>query len=247
MKDKFQRYNRQIIIPEIGEEGQNKLEKANVLVVGTGGLGSPAALYVAAAGIGTIGIVDSDKVELSNLNRQILHSAADIGHQKTESACDTLNALNPDIQIIQHPYNVDSKNTGELIKKYDVVIDATDNLVAKFLLNETCVSMNKILCHGSVLKFFGQAATIVPDKSPCLKCLYPAPNSIEYLTPSEAGVIGTIPGIIGTVQAMEAIKVILGIGDLLEGRLFSFDALKMEAEIIYFERNPECPVCSKNR
>ena len=246
MKDKFQRYNRQIIIPEIGEEGQKKLEFANVLVVGTGGLGSPAALYLAAAGIGTIGIVDSDKVELSNLNRQLLHSVADIGHQKTESARDTLNALNPDIKIIQHSIHVDSEKTVELIKPYDVIIDAADNLAAKFLLNETCVSMNKILCHGSVLKFFGQAATIVPGKSPCLKCLYPASNSEGYLTPSEAGVIGAIPGVIGSVQAMEAIKIILGIGYLLTGRLFSFDALKMEAEIIYFERNPECPVCGKN-
>ena len=242
--DQLERYSRHILLKEVGVRGQKKLLNARVLIIGAGGLGSPAAMYLAAAGVGTIGIADGDAVELSNLQRQILHSTKDLGLPKTESARETMEGLNPDVHVIQHPFMVTADNIMPLIADYDFILECTDSFAAKFLINDACVLAGKPFCHGGIIRFFGQVMTWVPGQGPCYRCVFkepPPPGAAP--TCREAGVIGALPGTIGCLQAMEAIKYILGAGELLTGQLLTFDALDMEFQKITLRHDPECPVC----
>ena len=242
--EQLERYSRHIILKEVGLRGQKKLLNAKVLIIGAGGLGSPAAMYLAAAGVGTIGIADADEVDLSNLQRQILHSTADVGKPKTDSARETMEALNPDVQVNAHHLFVSAANIMELIKPYDFIIDGTDNFAAKFLINDACVLAGKPFCHAGIIRFHGQLMTYVPGKGPCYRCIFrqpPPPDAVP--TCRQAGVIGAMAGVIGCMQALEAVKYIVGVGDLLTGRLLTFDALDMEAHTIQLPDNPDCPVC----
>lgn len=241
--EQARRYSRHIIMPQIGGNGQRKLLDAKVLLIGAGGLGSPTALYLAAAGVGTLGIVDFDEVDLTNLQRQILHRTKDVGRPKVDSATDTINAINPDVKVIQHRIQLTSENALEVLEPYDIIVDGSDNFPTRYLVNDACVMQGKPCVHGSIFLFEGQAATFVPGKG-CYRCLYPTPPP-PGMVPScaEAGVLGVLPGIVGSIQAVETIKLILGIGDTLSGRLLLFDALDMEFRQVKVRRNPECPVC----
>jgi len=238
-----ERYSRQLVLPSVGEEGQRRLREARVLLIGAGGLGSPAALYLAAAGVGTLGIVDFDVVELSNLQRQPLHYTRDVGRPKTASAADNLAALNPEIHIRLHPVHLSSANALEILREYDIIIDGSDNFPTRYLVNDACCFLGKPNIHGSVFQFKGMAAVFLPGQG-CYRCLYPAPPPPER-APScaEAGVLGIVPGLIGILQATEALKLILGLGRPLAGRLIYFDALKMQFWEVKTPRNPSCPVC----
>lgn len=245
------RYARQLRIPEIGEQGQEKLLASRVLLVGAGALGSPAALYLAAAGVGTVGIVDQDNVELSNLQRQILHTTGRVGMPKTESAWQSLNALNPSIKINKHQLRLNSTNAEQLVRDYDVVIDGTDNFPARYLLNDVCVRLKLPYVYGAIYRFEGQVSVFWPAASttaasPCYRCLYPAPAPAE-LAPScaEAGVLGVLPGVIGTLQAIEALKLILQLGDTLIGRLLCYDALTATFREFKTTVDLQCACCSK--
>lgn len=246
-EDQIERYSRQIILPDVGGKGQEKIFAARVLVVGAGGLGSPVALYLASAGVGTLGILDSDEVELSNLQRQILHKTSTVGISKTESAKKTLKDLNPDVKIITHNLRIDSQNALYIIKDYDIVVDGSDNFPTKYLINDACVFLDKPLSHGAVLRFDGQIFTIVPHQTPCYRCLFESPPP-PGLVPScqEAGILGAVAGIIGTLQANEVLKLIMGIGKPLFGRLLIFDALETEFREVKVPKNPECPLCGEN-
>ena len=245
-KEQLQRYNRQIIIDEIGEDGQEKLIKSSVLIIGAGGLGSPAAIYLSAAGVGTIGIVDGDHVELSNLQRQVIHFTSDLNTKKVESAKEKLIKLNPGVKVNAYHNPVDSKNISELISKYDFVIDATDNFKSKFLINDACVLNQKPYSHAGVLGFEGQTFTYSPGHA-CYRCIFNRPpEKGDVPETGDAGIIGFVPGIIGTIQAGEAIRFILGIGDLLLNRVLIFIGLKMDFKIMKVMPDPECPVCGKN-
>lgn len=243
--EQIKRYSRQIIIPEIGGKGQKKLLKAKVLVIGAGGLGSAAIQYLAGAGVGTLGIVDGDKVDISNLHRQPIH-AGNLGENKALSAKKFVETLNPDVKVDTYPFNIDPSNIRELIKKYDVVLDCTDNFSSRFLINDACVLERKPLVHAAVLRFEGQIITILPGESACYRCLFrraPPPGT----TPScrEAGIIGMATGILGTLQAMEAIKIILGFKDkLLTNTLLYVDLLTMEFTKMKVKRDENCPICS---
>ena len=241
--EQARRYSRHIIMPQIGGNGQRKLLDAKVLLIGAGGLGSPTAMYLAAAGVGTLGIVDFDEVDLTNLQRQILHRTKDVGRPKVESATDTINAINPDVNVIQHRIQLTSENALEVLEPYDIIVDGSDNFPTRYLVNDACVMLGKPCVHGSIFLFEGQAATFVPGKG-CYRCLYPTPPP-PGMVPScaEAGVLGVLPGIVGSIQAVETIKLILGIGDTLSGRVLLFDALDMEFRQVKVRRNPECPVC----
>ncbi|MBU3911178.1 MAG: molybdopterin-synthase adenylyltransferase MoeB [Candidatus Omnitrophica bacterium] len=243
----IERYSRQLILPNIGGKGQERLLKARVLVVGAGGLGSPALLYLASAGIGKIGIVDSDKVELNNLQRQIAHSTNTVGMPKVDSAKKTLNAINPEIEIITYNLRITSANITDIIKDYDIVVDGSDNFPTRFLVNDACVLAKKPLSHGGIFRFDGQAITILPGESACYRCLFPEPPP-PGLVPScqEAGILGVVAGIIGTIQANEVLKYILGTGDLLTGRLLIFNALDSSFRQVKVPKDPNCPVCGKN-
>ena len=241
-----ERYARHIMLEGVGEEGQQRLLNSKVLIIGVGGLGSPAAIYLAAAGVGTIGIVDSDVVELSNLQRQIIHSGQDLGSPKVLSARKKMTAINEDVQVVSHQLRVDAATIEDLIKPYDFVIDATDNFDAKFLINDACVLAGKPYSHGGILKFDGQALTVLPGKSPCYRCIFSEPPPAETaLACSRAGVIGVLPGIIGTIQATEAIKFLIGKGELLTGRLLTYNVLAMKFREVPISRNPNCPLCSQ--
>lgn len=246
-EEQIQRYSRQIILPEIGGQGQQKLLQARVLIVGTGGLGSPCAFYLAAAGVGTLGLVDSDVVDLSNLQRQILHTTDRVGRAKTASAAQTLRALNPDVKIVTHQMRVGVENVAELVGAYDVVVDAVDNFPARFLVNDACVMAGKPLVEAGVLRWDGMVMTIMPRQGPCYRCVFPAPPPPGSV-PScqEAGVMGTVPGMMGLVQANEVIKIILGQGKLLAGRLLLFDALHTSFREVQVQRNQDCPVCGEH-
>ncbi len=246
-EDQIKRYSRHIILPEVGGKGQKKLLSSKVLLIGAGGLGSPAAYYLAAAGIGTIGIVDFDIVDLSNLQRQILHSTNDIGKPKVESAKETLTALNPDVKVIPYKEKLTSENIFGIIKDYDVIVDGCDNFPTRYLVNDACVLSGKVNVHGSIFRFEGQATVFDPKNGPCYRCLYPEPPP-PGMVPScqEAGVLGVLPGIIGTIQAIETIKILLGIGKTLTGRLLIFDALKMSFRELKLKKNPQCPLCGDN-
>lgn len=245
-RDQEERYSRQLLLKEIGSDGQERLAAARVLVVGVGGLGSPAAFYLAAAGVGTIGLVDYDQVSVSNLQRQILHTTAEIGCPKVLSAQRKLEALNPDCRVVVYQERLTADNVSGLISGFDLVVDGTDNFPARFLLNEACVSAGKPFCHGGVLQFYGEALTIVPGKGPCLRCLFPEPQTGEAGQAGGVfGVLGVVPGVIGTIEANEALKLILGIGEPLVGRLLTVDLLEMDFQEIRVERDPDCPVCGR--
>jgi len=239
------RYSRHIMIPEVGEAGQAKLLKSRVLLIGAGGLGSPAGLYLAAAGVGRLGIVDDDVVDESNLQRQVLHSTDRVGMPKTESARKTLQALNPEVAIDEHRLRLNRDNALELFAKYDLIVDGSDNFGTRYLVNDACVLLTKPNVHGSIFRFDGQATTFVPGGGrPCYRCLFPEPPPPE-LAPScqEAGVLGVLPGIIGLIQAVEAVKIVLGRGELLVGRLLLYDALEQRFREVKYARDPKCPAC----
>ena len=246
-EDQIERYSRQIILPEVGGKGQGKLLNARVLIIGAGGLGSPAALYLASAGIGKIGIVDSDKVELNNLQRQILHATKDVGRPKVNSAKDRLNGINQDVEIIPYNIRLTSKNILDIIKKYGIIVDGSDNFPTRYLVNDACVLSKKPLSHGGIFRFDGQAITIIPGESACYRCLFPEPPP-PGLVPScqEAGILGAVAGVIGTVQANEVLKYILGMGDLLAGKLLVFNALDSSFRQVKVPKDPKCPVCGEN-
>ena len=238
------RYSRHVLVPEVGEAGQQKLLEAKVLLVGAGGLGSPAGLYLAAAGVGTLGILDSDVVDLTNLQRQVLHTTASVGRPKTESAETTIRGLNPDVRVVRHDTRLEAANVMEVIGPYDVIVDGCDNFATKYLVNDAAVLTGKTNVYGSIFRFDGQASTFVPKRGPCYRCLYPEPTPTE-LAPScdEAGVLGVLPGVVGLIQATEAIKAILGQGELLVGRLLTYDALAMTFRQFKIRRDPKCAVC----
>lgn len=246
-EDQIERYSRQIILPNVGGKGQEKLLSAKVLVIGAGGLGSPCALYLAAAGIGKIGIVDSDEVELNNLQRQILHSTKDVGRSKTESAKDRLNTINPDVEVVPYKIRFVSENILNIIKDYDIIIDGSDNFPTRYLVNDACVLSKKPLSHGGIFRYDGQAITIIPGESACYRCLFPTPPP-PGLVPScqEAGILGVVAGVIGTIQANEVLKYILGIGDLLAGKLLVFNALDSSFRQVKVPKDPKCPICGEN-
>lgn len=241
------RYSRHLLIPEVGEQGQFKLLDSRVLLIGAGGLGSPAAYYLAAAGVGTIGIIDADVVDESNLQRQILHNTQRIGQYKAESARETIEALNPDVKVITYIERLDESNVARIIADYDVIIDGTDNFPTRYLLNDAALIASKPVIHGSVFRFEGQLTVFKPYEGPCYRCLYPEPPPPE-LAPScaEAGVLGVLPGIIGMLQATEALKLLLGIGEPLVGRLLTYDALAGEFSELRLFRDPECPACGEH-
>jgi molybdopterin/thiamine biosynthesis adenylyltransferase/rhodanese-related sulfurtransferase len=243
-QDDLTRYSRHLILPEVGVEGQRKLKAARVLCVGTGGLGSPLALYLAAAGVGTLGLVDLDVVDASNLQRQIIHSTADIGRKKLDSAEEKLKALNPALNVVKHETMLSSANALDILKDYDVVADGTDNFPTRYLVNDACVLLGKPNAYGSIFRFEGQASVFAAKDGPCYRCLYPEPPP-PGLVPScaEGGVLGILPGLIGVIQATEVIKLILGIGEPLIGRLLLVDALKLRFRELKLRKNPDCPVC----
>ena len=245
-EDRKKRYSRQLCIPELGPEGQEKLLSSRVLIVGAGGLGSPAALYLAAAGVGTIGLADSDTVDLSNLQRQILHSTETLGAVKVDSAAERIRALNPDVQVIRRHMFVGEDNIDALIAPYDFVVECTDSFDAKYLINDACVRAGKAFCHGAVIRFFGQIMTYVPGRGPCYRCVFRQPPDPEKAPDAKKlGVVGAVPGVIGCLQAMETIKYLTGAGELLTGRLLNFDALTMDFETVELPPDPDCPVCGK--
>ncbi|MDR1813088.1 MAG: molybdopterin-synthase adenylyltransferase MoeB [Candidatus Fibromonas sp.] len=245
--EQLERYSRHIILSEVGVKGQKKLMDAKVLIIGAGGLGSPAALYLAAAGVGTIGIADADNVDLSNLQRQVIHTTADVGKAKALSAKETMQAINPDVSVNIHELFVLSDNVMELIAGYDFIIDGTDNFPAKFLINDACVLSKKPFSHAGIIRFKGQLMTYVPGKGPCYRCVFREPPPPEAVpTCRQAGVIGAIGGIIGSLQAMEAVKFIIDKGELLTGFLLTYDALKMDFRKIKLPSVKNCAVCGEN-
>jgi molybdopterin/thiamine biosynthesis adenylyltransferase/rhodanese-related sulfurtransferase len=239
-----ERYRRHLVIPEVGEAGQAKLLGSRVLLMGAGGLGSPAAMYLAAAGVGTIGIVDMDVVDLSNLQRQVIHSEKTIGRPKTESAAEFIRALNPDVKVVPFQERLTSDNVLRILDGFDLVVDGGDNFPTRYLLNDACVVKNIPNIHGSIFRFEGQVTTFWPGKGPCYRCLYPQPPPPE-MAPScaEAGVLGILPGIVGLLQANEAVKILLGVGEPLVGRLLTFDALRTTFHTLKLRRDPDCHVC----
>jgi len=244
--EQIERYSRHIILPEVGGSGQQKMLEARVLLLGAGGLGSPAAYYLAAAGIGNLGIVDFDQVDLSNLQRQIIHSTERIGMLKTESAKKTIQALNPDVNVTLYNEKMDSRNIMSLIKDYDYVVDGSDNFPTRYLVNDACVMKNKTLIHGSIYRFEGQVTVFKPGDGPCYRCLYPEPPP-PGMVPNcqEGGVLGVLAGVIGNLQVVEVLKLILGIGKPLVGKLLIYDALNTEFRSLRLRRDANCPICGE--
>lgn len=242
--EQITRYSRHILLPEVGGKGQQKISRSRILIVGAGGLGSPAALYLAAAGVGTLGLIDHDVVDLSNLQRQVIHHTPDIGRLKVLSAKEKIQALNPDVAVVMHEKSLMATNALEVIRGYDVVIDGVDNFPAKFLINDACYFAGRPLVHGGILRFEGRVTTIVPGQSACYRCVFrqPPPSGL-VASCQEAGVLGVLAGIIGTLQASEALKLILGIGRPLTDRLLDFDARNSAFREIAVRRNPHCALC----
>jgi molybdopterin/thiamine biosynthesis adenylyltransferase/rhodanese-related sulfurtransferase len=240
------RYSRHLALKEIGVAGQEKLKSARVLVIGAGGLGSPAALYLAASGVGTIGVVDCDRVDISNLQRQVLYDTDSVGRSKTDAAKERLLGLNPQIELIPHDVELRANNVREIFSGYDIVLDGTDRFATRYLTNDACVILRRPLVSAAIHRFEGQAMTYVPGRGPCYRCLFPEPPP-DGVVPNcaEAGVLGVLPGVMGTIQATEAIKLIVGAGDLLLGRLLTYDALAMRFEEFRFKRRPDCAVCGE--
>ncbi|MCK5393047.1 MAG: molybdopterin-synthase adenylyltransferase MoeB [Candidatus Omnitrophica bacterium] len=246
-EDQIERYSRQIILSNIGRKGQKKILNAKVLLIGAGGLGSPCALYLASAGVGRIGIVDSDVVELSNLQRQIVHSTTTVGKSKGESAKITLNRINPDVEVVDYNLRITSKNILDIIKDYDIVVDGSDNFPTKYLVNDACVLSNKPLSHGGMFKFDGQLTTILPKESACYRCLFSEPPLLRLVPGSqETGILGAVVGVIGTLQANEVLKFILGVGNLLAGKLLIFNALDANFRQVEIFKDPNCSICGDN-
>jgi adenylyltransferase/sulfurtransferase len=245
--DEIRRYSRHLIMPEVTLEGQKRLKAASVLCIGAGGLGSPLAIYLTAAGVGRIGLVDFDRVEFSNLQRQILHHTGDVGRSKLESAAEKLRAINPEVEVVTHEELFTSANAVRICRDYDVVADGTDNFPTRYLANDVCVLLEKPNVYASVFRFEGQASVFHAGKGPCYRCLYPEPPP-PGMVPScaEGGVLGVLPGIIGTIQATEVIKLILGIGEPLIGRLLLFDALEMRSTEMQLQKDPDCPICGEH-
>lgn len=241
------RYGRHLIMPEVGMEGQRRLKSARILLIGTGGLGSPLGLYLAAAGVGTLGLVDYDVVDYSNLQRQIIHGTKDVGRPKLDSARDRIADVNPHTKIELHNALFTSENALDIVREYDMIIDGTDNFPTRYLVNDACVLLNKPNVYGSIFRFEGQASVFWAEKGPCYRCLYPEPPP-PGMVPScaEGGVLGILPGIIGCIQANEAVKLIMGIGEPLFGRLLLFDALKMKFRELKLRKDPSCPICGEN-
>ena len=242
------RYSRHLIMPEVGMDGQLRLKAASVLCIGAGGLGSPVAMYLAAAGVGRIGIVDFDVVDYSNLQRQIIHGTPDVGRPKLESARDSLAAINPEVSIETHDVALSSANALDVFRDYDIIVDGTDNFPTRYLVNDACVLLGKPNCYGSIFRFEGQASVFGAPDGPCYRCLYPEPPP-PGLVPScaEGGVLGILPGVVGTIQATEAVKLIIGAGEPLIGRFLIYDALRMRFRELKLRRDPDCPVCGENR
>ncbi len=243
--EQMERYSRHIILKEIGVKGQKKLLNAKVLIIGAGGLGSPAALYLAAAGVGTIGIADADVVDLSNLQRQVIHTTADLGRPKVESARETMEAINPDVKVETYHEFLAADNILDIVKNYDFILDGTDNFPAKFLINDACVMAGKPFCHAGIIRFQGQLMTWVPGQGPCYRCVFREPPPKDAVpTCRQAGVIGAVAGVIGCLQAMEAVKYITGAGQLLTGALLTYDALNSSFRRVKLPpRDPACPIC----
>jgi len=246
-EDQIERYSRHIILKEVGGKGQKRLLDGKVLIIGAGGLGSPAALYLAAAGVGTIGIADADVVDISNLQRQVIHHTPDLGKPKVDSAREKMEALNPDVKVVTYPCWMRADNISQVVDGYDFVIDGTDNFAAKFLINDACVLAGKPYSHGGILHFIGQTMTVLPGQSPCYRCIFPDPPPPGAIpTCAQAGVIGVLPGVIGTIQATEAIKYLLGVGKLLTGRLLVYDAEGLDFYASPIGRNRRCPICGES-
>jgi len=245
--DEVKRYGRHLIMPEVGVEGQRRLKAARVLCVGAGGLGSPASLYLAAAGVGTMGLVDFDVVDVSNLQRQVLYATNDVGRPKLEAATDRLRSLNPNVQFVKHETALSSGNALDIFKDYDIIVDGADNFPTRYLVNDACVLLGKPNVYGSIFRFDGQVTVFATKDGPCYRCLYPEPPP-PGLVPScaEGGVLGVLPGTVGTIQATEAIKLILGTGEPLVGRLLLFDALQMSFRVLKLRKDPDCPVCGEH-
>jgi len=242
-----ERYSRHIILEQIGVIGQEKLLASKVLIVGAGGLGSPAALYLTAAGVGTIGIVDGDKVDLANLQRQIIHHTSDVGVEKVKSADNKIRAINPDVTVKTYCESATADNIREIIRDYDFVIDSTDNFPAKFLINDACYFEKTAFSHAGILQFAGQLMTILPGQTTCYRCIFNSPPPANAVPScSNSGVLGVLPGVIGSLQATEAIKYLLGLGKLLIGTLLTYDALEMDFRAFKLSRDPNCPLCGEN-
>lgn len=243
-EEQVERYSRHILLPEVGGKGQKRLAEARVLIVGAGGLGSPAALYLAAAGVGTVGIIDGDVVDMSNLHRQVIHATPDVGRSKVRSAEAKMKAINPDVNVVAYEERITAANGLERVRDFDIILDGTDNFPAKFLTNDAAVLAQKPLIHGGILRFDGQVFTILPGKSACYRCIFREPPPAGVV-PScqEAGVIGVLAGVIGTIQATEALKLILGIGEPLTDRILTYEAKSTGFREIRIRRNPKCPVC----
>ena len=243
-QEEIQRYSRHLVLPEVGVEGQEKFKKTKILLIGAGGLGSPLAMYLAAAGIGTLGIIDDDKVDFTNLQRQIAHGQKDVGRYKVDSCKETIQGINPNVNVVTFKERLTKDNITGILKDFDFIIDGTDNFQTRYLVNDASVFANKPFVYGSVYRFEGQATVFWPGKGPCYRCLFQEPPPPD-LAPScaEGGVLGILPGIIGLIQATEGIKIALGKGELLIGKLLIFDAMRMEFRTVKFRRNPECPVC----
>jgi len=238
------RYSRHLLLPEVGLEGQRRLRAARVLLIGAGGLGSPAALYLAAAGVGTLGLVDFDRVDLTNLQRQILHGTSAVGRPKLDSAAERIGDLNPGVSVRGHPVRLSRDNALAIIGEYDIVVDGSDNFPTRYLVNDACVMLHRPYVYGSIFRFEGQASVFATDRNPCYRCLYPEPPPPGMVpTCAEGGVLGVLPGVIGSIQALEAIKLILGAGESLAGRLLLFDALQLRFRELRLKRDPACPVC----
>lgn len=246
-EQQIQRYSRHIILEELGGEGQQKLLESKVLIIGAGGLGSPAGLYLAAAGIGTIGVIDADKVDLTNLQRQVIHHTDDVGTKKVVSAKNKMLAINPDITVKTYQQWAMAANIREIIREYDFIIDGTDNFPAKFLINDACYFEKKPFSHAGILRFDGQLITVLPGETTCYRCIFGAPPPAGAVPScSQAGVLGVLAGVIGSLQATEAIKYVLGIGDLLTNQLLTYNALTMDFRKVSLKRNPGCPICGEN-
>jgi adenylyltransferase/sulfurtransferase len=246
--DEIRRYSRHLILPEVGLTGQKKIRSTSVLCIGAGGLGSPIAMYLAAAGVGKLGILDFDSVDFSNLQRQIIHGTEDVGHPKTQSAKKTINRINPNVEVVLHNTRISSENALDIIRPYDIVVDGTDNFPTRYLTNDACVLLKKPNVYGSIFRFEGQASVFAPHLGgPCYRCLYPEPPP-PGMVPScaEGGVLGVLPGIVGTIQATEILKLAIGKGSSLAGRLLLFNALDMKFRELKLRRDPKCPVCGDN-
>lgn len=243
-EEQIRRYSRHIVLPEVGGEGQKKINEGSVFVVGAGGLSCPALIYLAAAGVGKIGVIDMDTVDISNLQRQILYSVKDIGSGKTKATKKRIGELNPDVEVVEYSERLTSENIMGIIKDYDVIVDGCDNFPTRYLVNDAAVLTGKVLSHGAIFRFEGQATTIVPGDGPCYRCLYrepPPPGTVPNC--QEAGVLGVLPGVLGSIQATEALKYLLGKGKLLKGRLLLYNALDMEFSEVKIPKDPNCPIC----